>query len=208
MKNSKPRGMQSMIMIAFSAISISILLVLGIVMYVRVSASSRQEMTQSTKKLIEQTGESLEDYLVNMRQISDAVYYNVVKENDFSSKDNSIQRGMNLLYEANKKSLRSIAIYNNYGSLVAAEPIALQKEDPDITKQDWYVQAVNERENMHFSTPHIQNLFQDAAFRYYWVISLSRVVEITDHGEPQFGVLLVDMDYSGISRMKIGRAHV
>ena len=102
-----------MIMIAFSAISISILLVLGIVMYVRVSASSRQEMTQSTKKLIEQTGESLEDYLVNMRQISDAVYYNVVKENDFSSKDNSIQRGMNLLYEANKKSLRSIAIYNN-----------------------------------------------------------------------------------------------
>ncbi len=190
-----------MIMIAFSAISISILLVLGIVMYVRVSASSRQEMTQSTKKLIEQTGESLEDYLVNMRQISDAVYYNAVKENDFSSKDNSIQRGMNLLYEANKKSLRSIAIYNNYGSLVAAEPIALQKEDPDITKQDWYVQAVNERENMHFSTPHIQNLFQDAAFRYYWVISLSRVVEITDHGEPQFGVLLVDMDYSGISRM-------
>ena len=32
---------------------------------------------------------------------------------------------------------------------------------------------------MHFSTPHIQNLFDDA-FRYYWVISLCRGVELPD----------------------------
>ena len=56
-------------------------------------------------------------------------------------------------------------------------------------------------ENMHFSTPHIQNLFDDDASRYYWVISLSRVVELTDGGNSQMGVLLVDMDYSSISRM-------
>lgn len=49
--------------------------------------------------------------------------------------------------------------------------------------------------------PHIQNLFDDATRRYYWVISLSRVVELTDNGVPMSGVLLVDMDYSGISRM-------
>ena len=60
---------------------------------------------------------------------------------------------------------------------------------------------MEEVENMHFSTPHIQNLFDDASFRYYWVISLSRVVEYTDKGTPQSGVLLVDMDYSGIARM-------
>ena len=61
-----------------------------------------------------------------MRQISDAVYYNVIKENDLSNQDMDIQRGMNLLYEANRDSLRSIAIYNNYGSLLAAEPLASQ----------------------------------------------------------------------------------
>lgn len=201
MKKLKPRGMQSMIMIVFSLISVSIVLVLTAVMYVRFSFSSRQEIVQSTQKLMEQTGESMEDYLVSMRQISDAVYYNVIKQNDSSGQDNEIQRGMNLLYEANRNNLRSIAIYNNYGSLVAAEPVALQKEDPNITKQDWYVQAVDEMENMHFSTPHIQNLFDDASFRYYWVISLSRAVELTDHGVTTMGVLLVDMDYSSISRM-------
>lgn len=190
-----------MIMIVFSAISISIMLILGIVMYLRFSASSRHEVIQSTEKLMEQAAENLEDYLVSMRQISDAVYYNVVKENDFSDRNKEIQQGMNLLYAANKDNLRSIAIYNRYGSLMAAEPVASQKEDPNVTRQDWYVQAMSEMENMHFSTPHIQNLFDDDAFRYYWVISLSRVVELTDYGEPQIGVLLVDMDYSSISRM-------
>ena len=83
---------------------------------------------------------------------------------------------------------------------MGAEPVVLQKEDPNVTRQDWYKQAKAEMENMHFSTPHIQNLFDDA-FRYYWVISLSRAVELTDNGVPQAGVLLVDMDYSSISRM-------
>lgn len=201
LRRVQPRGMQSTIMFALSVISISIMLILGIVMYIRFSASSRQEIIQNTSKLMEQTGESLEDYLISMRHISDAVYYNVIKENDLSNQDKEIQQGMNLLYEANRDNLRSIAIYNNYGSLMAAEPVASQKEDPDVTRQGWYTQAMGEMENMHFSTPHIQNLFHDAAFRYYWVISLSRVVELTNNGDSQLGVLLVDMDYSNISRM-------
>ncbi len=187
-------------MIAFSVISVSIMLILGIVMYVRFSNSARQDTIQSTQKLMEQTGEYLEDYLISMRQISDAVYYNVIK-NDFFEGQEDIQRGMNLLYEANSDNLRSIAIYNNHGSLVAAEPVASQKEDPDVTKQEWYVQAMAEMENMHFSTPHIENLFDDGTSRYYWVISLSRVVELTDNGDSHLGVLLVDMDYSSISRL-------
>ncbi len=200
-KKIKPRGIQPMIMLVFSAISVSSMLILGVVMYFRFSDTSREEIIQSTQKLMEQTGENMEDYLVSMRQISDAAYYNVIKESDLSGQDNHIQRGMSLLYEANKDNLRSIAIYNNYGSLMGAEPVASQKEDPNVTKQDWYKQAMAEMENMHFSTPHIQNLFDDDTFRYYWVISLSRVVELTDQGVPQQGVLLVDMDYSSISRM-------
>ena len=97
-------------------------------------------------------GESLEDYLVSMRQVSDTVYYNIIKESDFSKQKQEIQSRMNLLYEANKDNLRSIAIYNHYGSLLAAEPVASQKEDPDVTQQDWYIQALDEVENMHFHT--------------------------------------------------------
>lgn len=197
----EPRGMQSTVMIAFSLVSFFIMLVLGAVLYLRFSTLSREEMIQSTQTLTEQAGENLEDYLVSMRRISDAVYYNVIKESDFAEQDSSVQKGMNLLYEANRDNLRTIAIYNHYGSLMAAEPVALQKEDPNVSRQDWFLRAMEKMENMHFSTPHIQNLFDDAAFRYHWVISLSRVIELTEHGTPQMGVLLVDMDYSGIARV-------
>lgn len=195
------QGIQSTIMITFSVISISMMLILGIIMYIRFSDSSRQETVQSTETLMEQTGENMEDYLVSMRQVSDALYYNVIKESDISDQNKEIHRGMNLLYEGNRDNLRSIAIYNNSGSLMAAEPVAAQKEDPNVTRQDWYQQAMKEMENMHFSTPHIQNLFDDATKRYHWVVSLSRVVELTDRGVSQLGVLLVDMDFAGISRM-------
>lgn len=201
LKKLEPRGIQSTIMVTFSVISISIMLIIGIVLYVRFSNSSRQETIQSTRRLMEQTSETLEDYLVSMRRISDTAYYYLIKENDFSSQAEDIQSRLNLLYEANNDNLQSIVVYNGYGSLLAAEPVATQKENLNVTEQDWYVQAMDEVENMHFSTPHIQNLFDDNTYRYYWVISLSRAIEITNGGTSELGVLLVDMDYSVISRM-------
>lgn len=201
MRRLKPKGMQSTVMLAFSLISVSIMLILGVVMYMKFSALSQQEMIQDTDTLMEQTRERLEEYLIAMRQISDTVYYNVIKENDLSAQDNKIQQGMNIIYEANRSYLRSIAIYNDYGSLMAAEPVASQKEDSDVIHQSWFQKAIGAVENMHFSTPHIQNLFNDATRQHCWVISLSRVVDLTDKGAPVTGVLLVDMDFSGISRM-------
>ena len=201
LKKLKPGEIQTTLMLVVSGISLVTMFLMGIIMYMRFSTLSRQETIESSRKLMEQTGETMEDYLVNMRQISDAVYYNVVKENDFHDAREEIQKGMNLLYEANRDKLRTIAIYNSDGSLMAAEPVATQKEDPDVTRQEWYQSAMEEMENIHFSTPHIQNLFEDSPFRYYWVISSSRVVELTENRDSQMGVLLVDMDFSSISRM-------
>lgn len=197
----KPGTIQATLMIAFSVVSAVILLCMGSVMYLRFSSMSQKEILENNQRLMDQTVESVEDYLLNMRQVSDALYYNIIKESDMSSESDKMHNGMNLLYEANKENLRSIAIYNQYGSLLEAEPVVAQKEDPNVTKQDWFIQAMNQMENIHFSTPHVQNLFDDGTQQYYWVISSSRVVELTDGTNTQLGVLLVDMDYSGISRM-------
>lgn len=197
----KPGNIQTTLMIAFSVISAVIMLCMGSVMYLRFSSMSRQEILENNQKLMDQTIESVEDYLINMRQISDALYYDIIKESDISSQSDKIHSGMNLLYEANKENLRSIAIYNKSGSLMEAEPVVAQKEDPNVTKQEWFMHAMNQMENIHFSTPHVQNLFDDGSCRYYWVISSSRVVELTNGSNTQLGVLLVDMDYSGIARM-------
>ena len=93
LRRLRQKGIQSTIMVAFSVISVSIMLIIGVVLYARFSDISREEMIRSTQKLMEQTGENLEDYLISMRQNSDAAYYNVIKESDFSSQENDIQKG-------------------------------------------------------------------------------------------------------------------
>ena len=85
LKKMKPKEIQTTIMLAFSIVSISIMLILGVILYLRFSNSAREETINGTQKLMEQTGESMEAYLMSMRQISDTVYYNVIKENDFET---------------------------------------------------------------------------------------------------------------------------
>ncbi len=201
-KNRPPsRGFQSILMTIFSLLSFFVTLTTGILLYAQFSSLSKEKEIANTQEMMDQTRDSMENYLMRMRQISDTVYYDVVKGNSFSGGAQEIHTGMNLLYESNKENLVSIALYNNYGSLVAAEPVATQKEDPNVTKQAWFQQAMDKVENIHFSTPHIQNLFENGKAQYDWVLSLSRGVELNDEGDSQLGVLLVDMNYYRISHL-------
>lgn len=154
---------------------------------------------ERTEQVLSQTAINLEDYLRNMRRISDAMYYTVIKDKDLGYE--SMGEEMNLLYEANKDNLISIACYTNEGKLVAAAPVANQKENLNVEEREWFQEAVGQMENLHFSTPHVQNLFDDPSYRYYWVISLSRAVELTSDGKSALGVLLVDMNYSSIEKL-------
>ena len=131
-------------------------------------------------------------------RISDAMYYSAIKSKDIST--DSIISEMNLLYEANKDNLVSIACFDGEGNLLGAAPADNLKENNNITEQNWFLTANSEMENFHFSLPHVQNIFLDSSHRYYWVISLSRTVELTARGSNQRGILLVDMNYSSIEQ--------
>ena len=52
----KPRGIQSILMISFSVLSVAVMLILGVVLYIRFSNVSRDEIVETTRKLMEQTG--------------------------------------------------------------------------------------------------------------------------------------------------------
>lgn len=76
----KPGTIQATLMIASSVVSAVILLCMGSVMYLRFSSMSQKEILENNQRLMDQTVESVEDYLINMRQVSDALYYNIIKE--------------------------------------------------------------------------------------------------------------------------------
>lgn len=194
-----PRTIRFTILLSFSVVSVLCTSVLAISLYRLFARRSQQQLTESTEQLLGRVSENLEDYLRNMRRISDAMYFAVIKNKDIGLE--TVDREMELLYEANRDDLISFALYRRDGRLVAAAPIAIEKPRVDVTEQDWFCSARGQIENLHFSTPHVQNLFNDLSYRYHWVISLSRLVDLTEDGVPSEGVLLVDMNYSTIERM-------
>ena len=192
-------GIQFTVLVSFSVVSVLFILLLGFSLYQRFMMRTRVMMTESTVQLMSQTESNFEDYLTAMRRVSDALYYGAIKDKDLA-KDN-LDSEMELLYEANKDNLVSFAVFRRDGNLVSATPVSTLKEGMDVREQPWFELALNKPENLHFSTPHVQNIFDASSFRYYWVISLSRIVELTSSGVPMRGVLLVDMNYSTIEQM-------
>lgn len=187
------------ISISFTLVSIGCMGFLGLNLYNRFVNQMEKMTLESTEQLLNQTGINLETYLRNMRQISDAMYYSVIKDKDLAT--DTLDEEMNLLYEANKDNLISIACFTNEGGLIAAAPVETEKTNPGIVNQKWFTDAMGQMENLHFSTPHVQNLFDNTSYRYYWVVSLSRVVELTNNGSSSLGVLLVDMNYSSMEQL-------
>lgn len=198
-KRIKPQSIQMTISLSFSIISTICMGTLGVSLYSSFVNRTESTMSRNMEQLLDQTAINLETYLRNMRRISDAMYYSVIKDKNLAT--DTLDGEMNLLYEANKENLISIACYTNSGELVAAAPVATQKENLDIVNQEWFTEAVKKMENIHFSTPHVQNLFDNTSYRYYWVVSLSQAVELTNNGNSTLGVLLVDMNYSSIEQL-------
>ena len=198
-KNKKTRSMQMTISISFTILSVCCMCLLGVMLYQQFTRKAENLTVENSRQLLNQTTINLEDYLRNMRRISDAMYYTVIKNTDIGSE--SLEDSMNLLYESNKDKLVSVACYTNDGKLTEASPIATEKPGVDVKSQKWFQDAAGELENFHFSTPHVQNLFDDPSYRYYWVVSLSRTVELTRNGNSMLGVLLVDMNYSSIEQL-------
>lgn len=198
-RHVQAQSIQITIALSFTIVSVLGMGILGISLYNQFVYRLRETTIQSTERVLDQTASNLEAYLRNMRRISDAMKYSVIKDKDLSS--DTLDEEMNLLYEANKDNLISIACYTNDGELVGAVPVATQKENLDVTGQSWFTDALVKMENIHFSAPHVQNLFDNQSYRYYWVVSLSQAVELTKDGNSALGVLLVDMNYSSIEQL-------
>lgn len=193
------RSIQFTISISFTAIAIISMGFVGLTLYEKYTENSKQLVTQKNKQLIDQASLNLNTYVRNMMNISDTMYYSVIKSKDLAFDD--MDKEMALLYEVNKDNLISIACFDDSGHLIAASPVATMKTDVNVQSQDWFIQANRIIENLHFSKPHVQDLFDDSNFRYYWVVSLSRVVSLSYQGNTSRGILLVDMNFSDIEQL-------
>ena len=192
-------NLRVVIAVSFTMITVIGMLAVGLIFYTTYNKSAEKQTIEDNIQLVNQVELNLTNYLRNMMRISDSLYYSVIKDTDFATEN--IDKEMTLLYEANKDNLVSLACFENDGSLMASTPVSSLKPHADVTEQSWFVKARNKPENLHFSSSHVQNLFVHSNNRYYWVISLSRGIEITKDGSTSSGILVVDMNFSGIEQL-------
>lgn len=195
----KKRSLQWTISLSFTLISILATALMAIAFYTHSTNTIRSNTVEMNKQIVDQVSLNLNSYLRKMMGISDTMCYSVIKNTDLTYE--KINKEMNLLYEANKDNLTSIVCASEDGAIIAASPVSTRKPGVDLKKEKWFLDAFDEIENIHFSTPHVQNIFDNSNYRYFWVVSLSRVVELTNMGNVRNGILLVDMNYSAIEQM-------
>ena len=185
--------------LSFTAVAVTGILLMGFSMIWRFGSSNQQLVAENSQRVLAQANLNLDSYLRRMMRISDAVYYGVVKNIDLA--EGNLTGAMNLLYEENRDDLVSIAAFDSGGELVASVPLSTLKEGSAPEDSLWFRAALGNMENLHFSTPHVQNLFRDPDNPYRWVVSLSRHIQLTRDGVTENGVLLVDMSFAGIEQV-------
>lgn len=192
-------SIQVILSLFFTAVAVVGMVFLGLTLFLRFSASNNALLAENSQRVLSQVNLNLDARLREMMRFSDAAYYQVIKDADLAEED--IARDLELLYYTSRESLVSIAVFSDSGGLIAAAPLATLKNSVAPEREGWFTAAQQRIENLHFSTPHVQNLFVDPDYRYRWVVSLSRHVELTRDGAIESGVLLVDMSYSGIEQI-------
>lgn len=192
-------SIQMVLSLSFTAVAAAGILLMGISLIWRFSAANRQMVAENSQRVLAQANMSLDSYLRRMMRIADTVYYRVIKNTDLA--EGGYADALGLLYEENRDDLVSLAVFDSRGTLVSAVPLAALKAGSEPARSEWFRAASQSMENLHFSTPHVQNIFDDPDSPYRWVVSLSHYVELTRDGVTEGGVLLVDMSFSGIEQV-------
>lgn len=190
------RSIRNSIFIYFTITSLIAVLLIVISIYSRLSSQLSDTVKQENISLVNRVGSSMEVYLRNIMKLSDTIYYGIIKNVNLS--EESINEEMTLLYNNNKDQVLNIALISKEGKPISVVPAARFRKNFDVAQEEWFVNALNKTENIHFTRPHVQKLFEKGNNSYRWVISMSRAVEITNGGSTEQAVLLIDMAYQGL----------
>ena len=99
---------QSIIMVVLTVLTIVTTVLMGFLIYSRFKMAIRQTAVANTESVVESAVDRLEADLLNVRQISNAVNYNIIQEYDISSQE--FERQFSLLYEPSAPEVRGIIV--------------------------------------------------------------------------------------------------
>ncbi|MGP1611921.1 MAG: histidine kinase [Catonella sp.] len=193
------RSIRNSIFIYFTISSLVAVFLIVISIYSRLSSQLADTVKQENISLINRVNASMEVYLRNIMKLSDTIYYGIIKNVNLS--ETSINEEMTLLYNNNKEQVLNIALISKDGKPISAVPASRFRKNFEVGQEEWFINALNKTENIHFTLPHVQKLFEKGDNSYRWVVTMSRAVEVTMGGSTEQAVLLIDMAYQGLDEV-------
>lgn len=197
--STKGKSIRYSIFTYFTVTALVAIVLIGLSVYDRFSSQLTEEIQKENQILMTQVNRSVDSYLRNIMRLSDALYYGVVKNTDISN--DLIFDQMKLLCDNNDDSVENIALFSREGELLKAVPAARLKSNAEVAEERWFQETLEKTENLHFSTPHVQYIFDNMENQYRWVISVSRGVEVTEGASVSQGILLIDIRYSSLEQL-------
>ena len=152
------------IFVYFTLSALAASVFIGLSLYGRLADQMSSTIQEENQILINQINRYMDSYLRTVMKLSDSLYYGVVKNADLS--DGSINSQFTLLYDNNKDNVEQIALFSKEGYLMESVPAARLKTQADVSQEDWFKAALEKSENLHFSTPHVQYVFDNGDFQY------------------------------------------
>ena len=187
------------IFIYFTVSALVAMLLSGQALYLQMSRQLSAVVQEESRAVLGQVNRSVDSYLRTIMKLSDSLYYDVIKNANLSAE--SINGQITLLYDNNKDSIANIALLSKEGELLEAVPAARLKTGLDVTGEEWFGDTLERTDNLHFTTPHVQYIFDNSEQQYRWVITLTRAVEITHGTSTDQGILLIDIRYSSLQQI-------
>lgn len=194
-------SIRNTIFIYFTVSALVMFMLIGLSVYGRLTGQFSATIRKENQTVVNQVNLSMDTYLRTIMKLSDSLYYGIVKNVNLLTEEETVNSEFTLLYDNNKDFVSNIALLSKDGELLSAVPAARLKTDMDVTGEKWFKDTLEHPENLHFSMPHVQYIFDNNENQYRWVITLSRAVEITEGTSATQGVLLIDMTYASLQYM-------
>lgn len=202
--NKRYHSIQVTMAIAFSLVSVSIIVADIIIAFSVTEETARLSSQHYTQQLIRQISNNISSYIDYMNGVSTFVQSDKdiqeyllstkpVQKTEFGLRAQEVLK----TFIRSRKDISLVAVFDFHGQSLFHDNNFVQNSFRLPMEQTWFTAAVQAQGGSVISSSHVQNVVKD---RYRWVISLSRLIFKTGTNNP-IGVLLVDLNYDIINKI-------
>ncbi len=197
------RKIRNRLLIFFLVVTFLPITTLGVFANLIYTKIVESKVNQHTDQMINQIEVNIDNYIKSVENIlmyisnSEDIkhFLNQTEEelqsNDFKNLEDRIKRNLEIYTDINSE-IYGILVVNNYDKYISND---LDKKTRDVlTKEIWYMEAINESQKVHFfSKPIGRNLKSYKSYSAEDIISISKAVIDKDTNKP-IGVVMADIN--------------